>query len=64
MFHDNYKIYQIDFDKYNIEIEYWNKLENKKENLNFDCDKEQLNKIVDFLYNLGFDDNTPEEGEF
>ena len=64
MFHDNYKIYQIDFDKYNIEIEYWNKLENKKENLNFDCNKEQLNKIVDFLYNLGFDDNTPEEGEF
>lgn len=64
MFHNNYKIYQIDFGKYNIEIEYWNELANKKENLNFDCNKEQLNKIVDFLSKLGFDDNTLEEGEF
>lgn len=64
MFHDNYKIYQIDFNKYDVEIEFWNEYTDKKDNTTISSlSEEQLEKLVDFLYALGFDDNTPEEGE-
>lgn len=61
MFHRNYKIYQVGFDSYNIEIEYWNETSNTKETINFDCNKQQLDKLVTLLSNLDFDDRTPEE---
>ena len=63
MFHNNYKIYQTNFDRYNIEIKYWNEFTQKVVYTNIDVDKEQMNKIVDLLNDLDFDDNTPAEEE-
>ena len=62
MFHNNYKIYQTNFDRYNIEIQYWNEYTQIVVYTNIDVDKEQMIKIVDLLNGLDFDDHTPSEG--
>jgi hypothetical protein len=59
MFHNNFKIYQISFEEYNIEVEYWNEVTNKVDYTNITVNKIQLDKLVDLLTNLDFDDNTP-----
>lgn len=59
MFHNNFKIYQISFEEYNIEVEYWNEVTNKVDHTNITVNKIQLDKLVDLLTNLDFDDNTP-----
>lgn len=61
MFHNNYKIYQINFNLYNIEIQYWNEYTDQVSYTNIDLDKEQMLKLVDFLTDIGFDDETPED---
>lgn len=62
MFHNNYKIYQTYFDRYNIEIQYWNEYTQVVVYTNIDVDKEQMIKIVDLLNGLDFNDHTPPEG--
>lgn len=61
MFHNNYKVYQVDFDQYNIEIEYWNEYTQMVVYTNINVDKDLMNKIVDLLNGLDFDDKTPED---
>ena len=62
MFHNNFKVYQIGFEEYNIEIEYWNEVTDKVEYTNINVNKDQMNKLVDLLSNIDFDDHTPPEG--
>ena len=62
MFHNNFKVYQIGFEEYNIEIEYWNEVTDKVEYTNINVNKDQMDKLVDLLSNLDFDDHTPLEG--
>ena len=62
MFHNNFKIYQVGFEEYNIEIEYWNEITEKAERTNINVNKDQMNKLVDLLSNIDFDDHTPPEG--
>ena len=62
MFHNNFKVYQIGFEEYNIEIEYWNEVTDKVEYTNINVNKDQMDKLVDLLSNLDFDDHTPPEG--
>lgn len=61
MFHNNYRIYQINFNLYNIEIEYFDEYSEKNVTKSVDLDKEQLGVIVELLDDLGFDDRTPED---
>lgn len=59
MFHNNFKVYQISFEEYNIEIEYWNEVTEKVEYTNINVNKEQMDKLVNLLSNIDFDDHTP-----
>ena len=63
MFHNNFKIYQIGFDEYNIEVEYWNEYSKEVNYTNFNLSREEMDKIVEMLVNLDFDDRTPSDGE-
>lgn len=64
MFHNNYKVYQIGFDEYGVEVEFWNFVSEKVETLNFNkLNEEHLNTLIDLLTKLDFDDRTPDEGE-
>lgn len=63
MFHNNYKIYPINFNLYSVEIEYWNEYTNEVNYTSIDLDKEQMNKLVDLLTGLDFDDHTPGDDE-
>ena len=51
---NNYKIYQVFFDEYNVEIEYWNPKVKKKEFLSLNVNDVRLTKVIDFLEALGF----------
>ena len=61
MFHNNYRIYQINFNLYNIEIEYFNEYDGKTITKTIDVDKNQLATLVELLDDLGFDDRTPQD---
>lgn len=64
MFHNNYRIYQTNFNEYSIEIEYWDSYLDKAETLNLDkLTEECMLKITDLLAKLDFDDRTPNKGE-
>lgn len=63
MFHNNFKVYQIGFDQYNIEVEYWNEYSKEVNYTNFNLNREEMDKIVEMLTNLDFDDHTPSDGE-
>lgn len=63
MFHNNFKVYQIGFDQYSVEVEYWNEYLKKVNYINFNLSKEDMGMIVEMLTNLDFDDRTPSDGE-
>ena len=64
MFHNNYRIYQTNFNEYGIEVEYWDFYLDKAETLNLDkLTEEGMLKIIDLLTKLDFDYRTPDKGE-
>ena len=63
MFHNNYRIYQINFNEYNIEIQYMDEHLREVYYIDINVNRNQLDKIVELLNGLDFDDNTPREGE-
>lgn len=60
MFHNNYKLYQINFNLFSIEVEYWNEYTDRADRLIFELDQEQTDNLINLLTQLGFNDNTPE----
>jgi hypothetical protein len=66
MFHDYYIIYQVDFDKYNIEINYmsYDMGMNIVKTICFnDIDEQNMSKLQDLLHSLDFDDRSNENEE-
>ena len=61
MFHNNFRVYQVGQDEFNIEIDYWNEKINKVESTNINVNKNNMEILVDVLIGLDFDDHTPEE---
>lgn len=61
MFHNNYRVYKIGFEEYNIEIEYWNEITEKVECKNISVNESQMNILTDILNGLDFDDHTPQD---
>ena len=61
MFHNNYRVYKIGFEEYNIEIEYWNEITEKVECKNINVNESQMNILTDILNGLDFDDHTPSD---
>jgi hypothetical protein len=59
MFHNNFRVYQTNFEEYNIEIEYFNVFTDTVERRNIDVNKEQMENLVGLLTDLDFDDHTP-----
>lgn len=60
MFHNNFRVYQTNFEEYNIEIEYFNVFTDTVERRNINVNKEQMENLVGLLTDLDFDDHTPE----
>lgn len=60
MFHNNFRVYQTNFEEYNIEIEYFNVFTDNIERRNINVNKEQMENLVGLLTDLDFDDHTPE----
>lgn len=59
MFHNNFRVYQTNFEEYNIEIEYFNVFTDTVERRNINVNKEQMENLVGLLADLDFDDHTP-----
>lgn len=59
MFHNNFRVYQTNFEEYNIEIEYFNVFTDTVERRNINVNKEQMESLVGLLTDLDFDDHTP-----
>lgn len=59
MFHNNFRVYQTNFEEYNIEIEYFNVFTDTVERRNINVNKEQMENLVGLLTDLDFDDHTP-----
>lgn len=60
MFHNNFRVYQTNFEEYNIEIEYFNVFTDTVERRNINVNKEQMENLVGLLTDLDFDDHTQE----
>ena len=59
MFHNNFRVYQTNFEEYNIEVEYFNVFTDTVERRNINVNKEQMENLVGLLTDLDFDDHTP-----
>lgn len=60
MFHNNFRVYQVSGEEFNIEIEYWNERTNETEGANLNVSKNSMEILVNILIGLDFDDHTPE----
>lgn len=60
MFHNNFRVYQVSGEEFNIEIEYWNERTNETERANLNVSKNSMEILVNILIGLDFDDHTPE----
>jgi hypothetical protein len=60
MFHNNFRVYQVGVEEFNIEIEYWNERIDEVERTNLNVNRNNMEILIGILTNLGFDNRTPE----
>ena len=60
MFHNNFRVYQVSVEEFNIEIEYWNERIDEVERANRNVNRNNMEILIGILTNLGFDNRTLE----